>query len=287
MKNNLFKILIFSLTIAFMVSCEESGQNVYTGDSYISFGSETSTSTLESSTDIVEITAYASIPNLSETITVDFNVLLDNATASNYEIVDGKSSFTFGPGKYTDSVKIMAIDNYDEDGDKMITLELSGSGAYILGFPGPDALGKTFELTLQDDDCAFTTQELGNASWSGVDNVPSSQAGPNESQIVTSFDGTNLLLEGIGYAWLTDTAYWEEVIVDSYQVIAEVDPITGVVTIALQDLCTTTWLGDPQAPYSVQGSGQYLACSETLVIDYDLIQNGGVLRSFSETLTKN
>ncbi|MCG1035711.1 hypothetical protein [Polaribacter sargassicola] len=288
MKKYFYKLIILFLSISVFTSCEEDDKNLYTGDSYISFGTVTSSSQLESSQNSIVITAYASIPNIQNDITVDFEVVNEQGTSSDYIIVDGKSQFTFGPDKYTDTIEIMPIDNYDEDGDKIITFTLtSASDGSSVGLPGPDANSKSYTVTFNDDDCAFTEEELGAATWSGTDNVSGSYAGPNASQIITSHDGSNLLLEGLGYGFLTDTDYWNEVIVDSYPVVADIDPITGVVTIDLQPLATTTWLGDDQPAYSVVGTGQYVACSETLTISFDIYQGGGVLISITETLTKN
>lgn len=281
-------ILSFAI-LCLIASCSDDEQaNVYQGGSFISFGDTNSGTKLESSTEPITITAYASVPNNQNEISVDFSIEITNGTDADYIVIDNKTSFNFDSDNYSDSIEILPVNNLDEDGDKTITVTLtSNSAGYTLGFPGPDANGKVFTFVIEDDDCAFTLEELGTASWSGFDNVPSNQAGPNASMITTSFDGTNVLFEGIGYGWLTDTDFWDEVIVTSQLVTSDINPITGEITIAQQPLCETTWLGDPQPAYSIVGSGQYVSCSETLVINYDIIQNGGVLRSFSETLIKN
>lgn len=293
MKKYFFKLIVLFLSVSIFTSCEEADKNLYTGDNFISFGTQTSASALESSTSTIKVTAYASVANIQSDINVDFEVVNEQGSSANYTIVGGKSQFNFGAGKYVDTIEIMSVDNFDEDGDKIIKITLtSASDGSSVGLPGPDGNGKSFTVTLEDDDCAFTIQELGTAKWTGTDNAPSSQAGPNESQVTTSFDGTNLLIEGLSYGWMTDTAFWDEVIIDSFPVIAVVDPITGAVTIAKQPLCNTTWNGAPQPSYFIEATGQYVSCSETLTISYDLLQgadiaSAAVLRSFTETLTKN
>jgi hypothetical protein len=295
MKKNIIKAFLLSTFIAAFIGCNENDneENIYTGDNFISFGTQTSVSALESTSNTITITAYASVANIQSDIAVDFELVNEQGTSADYSIVDGKSQFNFGAGKYVDSIELMAIDNLDEDGDKIIVVNLtSASDGSSLGLPGPDANGKSFTVVLEDDDCAFTVESLGTASWSGLDNAPSGEAGPNESQVITSFDGTNLSIEGLSYGWMTDTGYWDEVIVDSYPVTAIVDAVTGAVTIAKQPLCTTTWNGDPQNPYFIEATGQYVSCSETLTISYDLYQgadisSAAVLRSFTEVLTKN
>lgn len=288
------KILTTFAAIALLVSCDESKETIdslqFPSDAFVSLA-ETSIAVLESNTDAIDVVLNLSTSKdgADTASTVEFTIASDNAVEGvHYTIVDGKSNFQLGVNEFQDSLQIIPINNADEDGDKTITITLN-SAPVGLGFPGPDGFGKTLTLTIQDDDCAFSLASLGAAAWSGEDNVPATQAGPNASLITTTFDGTNLLIEGIGYAWLTDTGFWDEVIVTSNPVIAQVDPITGDVTIALQDLCTTTWLGDAQAPYTIDATGVYTSCSETLVINYNIYQGGATtpLRSFTDTLTIN
>ena len=230
MKNKFIQIFSLFLTLGFLTSCHtesDNETNLYSGDSYISFGTVSTLSALENSTSPVTLTAYASVPNITSDISVDFTITPDNASASDYSVVGNKTSFTFGPGKYTDEIQILPVNNFDEDGNKILNITLSStSSEHTLGFPGPDSNGKTIVVTFLDDDCAFTYQEIGDATWSGQDTVPATQAGPNESQITTSYDGTNLLIEGIGYPWITDTAYWDEVVIVSHELIATIDAQT-------------------------------------------------------------
>lgn len=285
MKNINKIIAVFVLVLSF--SCEkDENENVYSGDSFISFGADTSSITIENKTTPTTITAYASVPNIESDITVNFEITNENSSSSNYTVVDGKSSFTFGKDKYTDTIQILPIDNNDEDGNKILKISLtSSSGGETLGFPGPDANGKVYTLTIEDNDCPYTLEELGEATWTGTDNVPDAQKGPNASQITTSFDGTDLLLEGIAYAWLTDADYWNEPVVTSNKVIVKIDPVTYALTIDEQPLCTTTYKGEIQAPYSIKATGDYSSCSKRMTINYDLIQKGKVLRAFTETIT--
>ncbi len=295
MKKNIIKTILLSFIITAFISCNENDneKNIYSGSNFISFGTVTSASALESANGAITITAYASVANLSSDITVDVDISAETGSSANYTIVNGKSNFVFSAGKYVDEIQIMPIDNFDEDGDKIIKFTLSAaSDGSSLGLPGPDSNGKVFTVTFEDDDCAFTIQGLGDATWSGMDNAPASQAGPNESQVTTSSNGTDLFIEGLSYGWMTDTAFWDEVIVDSFKVTAVVDPITGAITIAKQPLCTTTWNGAAQPPYFIEATGQFVSCSKTMTISYDLLQgadiaSAAVLRSFTETLTMN
>lgn len=296
MKKYLLKTIFLLITIIAFNACDKDElekENLYSGDPFISFGGNTSGTVLEGATEPIAITALASITNLTANVTVNFTLSTD-ANSADFTVVDNKTSFTFGPDNYSDELLIMPVNNNDEDGNKQINITLtSTSGAYTLGFPGPDANSKSFDLTIVDDDCLFTLQELGDAVWTGSDNAPANEQGPNASLITTSYDGTDFFFEGIAYGWLIDPDFWNEPVVTSNMVKAEIDPITGVITIAEQPLCETTYLGDLQAPYRIVATGQYLSCSESLTLNYDLLQEDPpgsdtypVLRSFSETITK-
>ena len=93
-------------------------------------------------------------------------------------------------------------------------------------------------------------------------------------------------MEGLSYAWITDTAYWDEVVIVSNLVIVNIDLQTGVIDIPLQPLCTTTWNGDVQPLFDIEATGIYTSCSETMVLNYTLYQGGAIRREFSETITK-
>ena len=286
------KIFTIFAAITLFMSCDENRETIdslsYPADAFVSF-STSSVSVLESNSSTINIVMNLSNSAAAATTasSVGFTITSDNAVEGvHYTILDDKTSFNLAAGIFSDSVQIVPIDNGEEDGDKVITITLTDAPV-TLGFPGPDGLGKSVVLTLQDDDCAVSLEGLGAATWSGEDTVPASQAGPNASLITTSFDGTNLLMEGLSYAWITDTDYWDEVVVLSNLVIVNIDLTTGVIDIPLQPLCTATWNGDVQPLYEIAATGIYTSCSETMVLDYTLYQGGAIRRQYSETITKN
>ena len=112
-------------------------------------------------------------------------------------------------------------------------------------------------------------------SWKGTDTEG------NASQVVTSIDGDNFLIDGLNVGWMT--GYWGEVIITQTPLVMIMNP-NGTLEIELQDYMTTTWNGDPQPGYSVAATGLWDNCKKTMVIDYDLHQGGGVLISISEDL---
>lgn len=285
----LFKSLLIIAVISFsVISCNEDDTTFnpldFPSDAFIALQTNP-VSVLESSTDPIVITVFYANSTKGSTsdVSVDFSITSDNATEGvNYTIANNKTSLNFPVGTHSDTVTILPIDNFDEDGDKVLTFSL-GSSSVKVGYPGPDAAGTSTTITLVDNDCAFTFADLDGISWIGTDNASGSQ-GPNATQITTSFDGTNLLMEGIAYGWLTNPGYWDEVIVDSHPVIVNMDPLTGEFTIDLQPLSSTTWNGAPQPPYSISATGQYFSCLHSMVVNYTLYQNGGVLRQYTETI---
>ena len=289
MKNNLI-ILSLSLLV-FIFSCSEKDMeysNVdFDSETFVAFTNE-QLSVNELVNNPIEVEAlYAASRSSAMNISVPFTISGDAVEGVDYTIVDNKSSYNFSPDQLSDSIFIMPIDNSESDGDKEIVITLNSNGVY-LGYPGPDNNNKTITMTIVDDDCPYTLEELGAASWSGSDNAGGSE-GPNDSQITTSYDvsSSTFTMEGIAYGWLTNTNYWDEVVVDSYPVVVDFNTTTGELTIATQPLCNTTWVGAPQPAYSIQATGTYESCSETMTINWDLIQGGGILRSYTETITKN
>jgi len=283
---SLFYITIMALVV---ISCDEDETTFntlnYPEDAFVAVDGGDIT-VLESTTDPIDV--YVNYSNTtagsSSEVKVDFTIQSDNAVEGvDYTIVDNKTQLVYPVGQFVDKVTILPIDNFIEDGDKILNFTLDNSSV-SLGYPGSIDTGKAIVITLTDDDCAFTFDDLDGIAWSGSDNVPASQAGPNPTQISTLFDGTNLLMNGLAFAWLTDTSYWDEVVVESEPVIVDMDPVTGEFTISEQFLANTTWNGAPQPTYSISADGQYFSCLQLMVVNYTLYQGGSVLRQFTETI---
>jgi len=285
----IFKSLIYIAILSiFVISCDEDETTFdplnFPADAFVSVEGS-SVAVLESSTNPIEIIVnYSnSTEGFTSEISVDFSITSSNGIeGTHYTIEDNKTQLTFPVGVFSDKIVIIPIDNLMEDGNKVLNFTLDNAPV-TLGFPGPDGLGKSLSVTLTDDDCAFTFADLDGISWSGTDNS-SGDEGPNATQIVTSFDGTNLLMDGIAFGWLTNTAFWDEVVVESEPVIVVMDPVTGAFTIDQQFLANTTWLGDPQPTYSISATGQYFSCLHSMVVNYTLYQSGGIRRQYTENI---
>ncbi|MXV37461.1 hypothetical protein GO491_02030 [Flavobacteriaceae bacterium Ap0902] len=237
----------------------------------------------EATSGIIPIVAFYSSTNHTTDVTANVNL---EGNTSDFEFVNSDLTYNFPAGVYSDTIFIQLNDNFNTDGDRELVFTLASvSNDANLGYPGPESLYSTYTLTVVDDDCAYTLEELGNASWSGSDNAAGDE-GPNTSQIVSSYDGTNLYLEGIAYGWLTNSNYWDEEIVESYPVLVNI-AADGSLTIEEQLLAITLWDNEIQPDYYIRATGRYESCSERMIINYDLIQGGAILRSYTETITKN
>ena len=284
------KTILKTLSVSFMMllvlSCNEKDMEYtnidFNSTNFVVFSAAERSVNELVATPIAINASYAS--SNASALSVPFTITSDNAVEGvDYMIVDNKTSFDFTSDSLEDTIEFMPIDNLIADGDKTLTITLN-SGSVSVGYPGPDGNNASIVVTIVDNDCAYTLEELAAASWSGTDN--SGTEGPNASQITMSYDGTTFLMEGIAYGWLENPAFWDEIVVISTPVVADIDTLTGDITIALQDLCETTWVGAPQPAYSIEATGSYDSCNETMTLNWDLYQGGGVLRSYTETITK-
>ncbi len=285
----IFKSFIYIAVVAFFaISCDEN-DTVFTplsfpDDAFVALEDASPITVLESNTTPIEITVnYANtLANATTAVTVDFTISSDTAIEGvHYTVVGSSNKLTFAAGELNAKIIIIPIDNLMEDGNKVLNIALTNSSVSV-GLPGPDSFNKSIVVTLTDDDCAFTFADLDGIAWIGTDNASGTQ-GPNPTKITTSFDGTNLLMNGIAFGWLT-SGYWDEVVVDSEPVIVIMDPVTGVFTIAEQYLADTTWNGGPQPTYSISANGQYFSCLNKMTVNYTLYQGGAVLRQYTETI---
>lgn len=282
------KILILGFLLIILNGCSEKdmeyGNINFNSETFIVF-SNAEMSVNELVLQPIEIKVlYAASSSSAKSLSIPFTISSTNAVEGvDYMIVDNKTSFNFTSTDLSDSVFIMPIDETNPSGNKQLTISLN-SNEVSLGYPGPDGNNASMVLTIIDNDCPYTLEELGNASWSGSDNASGSQ-GPNASQIETSFDGNTFFFEGIAYGWLTG-AYWDEVVITSNLVAADFNTLTGDINIDLQPLCTTTWNGAVQPDYSIEATGSYDSCSETITLNYNLYQNGDILISYTEIITK-
>lgn len=105
-------------------------------------------------------------------------------------------------------------------------------------------------------------------TWSGDDSG-------YPSEIVTTVVDGKLLIDGVGLAWMLND--WGEPAIETFPAEVIFNTCEGTVTIAQQEFMNTTWLGDPQPTYSIQGTGtlDMTGASPVIHLEYDFIQVDG------------
>lgn len=110
--------------------------------------------------------------------------------------------------------------------------------------------------------------------WSGFD---ADLGYPSEvvSEIITG----KLKFTGIGRGWMQD--WWGEVITKEYPISMNFNFCAGTLIIPRQKIMETTWKGDAQPAYSIQGNGIFDLSGDypTMTINYDFIQSGASIAS--------
>jgi hypothetical protein len=110
------------------------------------------------------------------------------------------------------------------------------------------------------------------------------------STVTTAITGGKLLIDGVGTGWMNDPVDgWGEVPTATYPAEVVVNLCAGTVTIANQKFMQTTWKGDPQTPYYIQGTGTFdlSGAYPVLVLNYDFIQGGtSIAKYFGVTTFK-
>jgi len=160
-------------------------------------------------------------------------------------------------------INIVPVIDYDVEDDVVLTVTLgTASNDATVGFP----LVSTVTVTMNDDDCPF--DYLGDLE--GVDGDIDGLDYPCPAAVTIAFDGTDYTIDGLN----TDFIYniWGEEIQTSNPVVATITA-SGAITIEEQFIFTTLYNGNLY-DYNIVGSGQVNFCEGTVVIEYEMIQDG-------------
>ena len=166
---NIFKSLLIITVMSLGVTACDEDETVYTPldfptDAFISIEGS-SVSVLESVTTPIEVKVNYSntVAGATAAVTVDFSITSTNAIEGVHYTIN-KNQISFPVGVFSDIIVISPIDNFDEDGDKILTFSL-GSSSVSVGYAGPDTFGTSIDLTLVDDDCAWSFEDLDGIEW--------------------------------------------------------------------------------------------------------------------------
>ena len=100
---------------------------------------------------------------------------------------------TFAQGEYKTTIQVIPVDNELADGNKLVTLTIvsASSNNFVIGFPGPDQLNSSTEITIVDDDCP-----IDYAGWEGTFSVDEVfTAGQNQGLSLAAAFGERYLLD--------------------------------------------------------------------------------------------
>ncbi len=191
-----------------------------------------------------------------------FNVeVVSDGTTANAESYNVPSTVTIPANSNGGVLNITASDkNLGQDPVSLQLKIASGDGFYT---------GNTASVTIQKH-CTLNINDF-VGTYSGTVSGPDWREGPTE--VVTSLDGNgNLQITGIGVSFLT--GYWGEEITSMATLPVNVDLSTGDFTISQAAYITTTYNGAPQPTYYLTATGNLNACSGTMYLYYDFIQEG-------------
>lgn len=150
-----YKILLLTVSVLLILSSCKKEDNIleYSGDSFYRFAAESGAISENSATPI-EVEVFYSVPG-GGSGSVDFAVGGDLVEGTDYTVVNSSNSLSFNEGNgYKDVIQIQPIDNADvSTSPRDITITLTNPTGGSAGFPGPDALNSTYQLTLIEDDC--------------------------------------------------------------------------------------------------------------------------------------
>lgn len=155
-KLNFIRLLMLVGVLAYTTSCkEEDGRTTYPSEfSYVQFTASTAAvSEVDTTRGIV-----IEVSNVGPTLDQDISVAYAIDTSSNavrgthYALTKGSGqTITIPAGEHFGSITINTLDNDVSDGTKTLTLVLTSASQGLS--PGRGQVGKTFTLTISDDDC--------------------------------------------------------------------------------------------------------------------------------------
>ncbi len=139
-----------------LISCEEDGTTML--PLHVKF-TNSSASVGESDTTPLTVSVHLAGPIPTSDITVNFEISGGDAVQGTDFEMTSSGSVTIPSGSNFATFDISMIDNFVEDGTKTLVLSLTGTsdGTRVAGPGGPDGpglAGKTFSITINDDDCS-------------------------------------------------------------------------------------------------------------------------------------
>lgn len=249
-------ILLLSLVAFVFNNCSEEVDG--TADlNYVSFEVNTPKLIVEqgSSADM-DIKLYSTqVAGSDRTFSVE---VLQDATTANPESYSVPGTVTIPANSNEGTLTISASDENLGQDPVTLGLEVVGDGNFYKGNTASLTIQKHCTLDINDFVGTFSGETEGD--W-----------GPTQVETSLDADG-NLQITGVGVSFLT--GYWGEEITSMETLPVNVDMETGDFTIAQAPYITTTYNGEVQPTYYLEGRGNLNACSGTMYLYYDFFQEG-------------
>lgn len=151
---NKLKLLITVMLLSTVFACEEE-LTTFEGPYYVRF-TTTTASIDENSTGSALIRLHFGGPKTSAPLEIQLSVT-GGTVGQDFTFVEGGTSLTIPAGEFFTSIRVAPIDNATFSGPRVLTFTIdSVTGGATAGF---GLVGKTFNLTLVDDDCAVPSLE--------------------------------------------------------------------------------------------------------------------------------
>jgi len=253
-----YKILLLAIaTLLIASSCQEEDNILeYTGDSFYRFAAE-SGSVSENNTAPVEVEVFYSVSG-GGSGSVDFSVGGDLVEGTDYTVANSSNSLSFNEGNgYKDVIQIQPIDNADvSTSPRTITITLTNPSGGSAGFPGPDALNSSYELTIIEDDCPSELAGTYNTITNGKVGDGMGGQGDDYAEVpgvitVTDLGGGNYEIDDMSGGMYAAVYGLSPVVVTIQDVCNEIiitsgadeynDPFSGTGTVASDGTITISW----------------------------------------------
>lgn len=254
--------------------------NYTEGDLLIDLGWGMSEPTTDNSGEEIDPTDFADMRLLVSSTPDNLNAGDNVADGSGFESL-------VLPANTPDGVYYVVADFYDANADIIrdldLSLELNQAGVingdsydFAAAINNASICENNFfvlgKLTKSGDTYTFENLAINNfenqkTTWLGTD-------ADYDSQVTTGVDCDGKIIAGLNAGWIDE--FWGEIITKAGTIHYTVDA-AGDVMIENQFLFTTTYNGDVQPDYYIEGTGTYDAVAGTLNLKYSLIQDGWYL----------
>jgi hypothetical protein len=173
-KINLYK-LIRIIPLFFLLACDETPPILFK-DAVIIFEGAEELEIAESlnggneAPNKTTLTISRANSDVSQAVTINYSVeakFVEGGASANgtFSFSGTAGQITIPANQYTGTVELSTINNTNADGDKEVTITLTGGAAngVSLGYPGSAGVKKSVKVIIKDDDCALDLDEFTGA----------------------------------------------------------------------------------------------------------------------------